>query len=422
MRQEFKFIVLALLLVTSSLGWDSFHLTAQANSEIKNKITEVQRERDQKQDEAKKTEEEIKKVAEEIKSINEEIQKIDHEVATTSQNIRTKRVEIEEVRAHIETLRAEIVELEERIAERDSLLKERARTMYQTGGGSINYLEVILGAKSFGDFLDRVSALSVIAQQDRNIIEAHIADQVQLEETKAEVEGKLQALENHLAELETLMADLEAKRAQKDDLMNRLEEKEGTLNDDLVSLEQADEILRSQESALKKELAEYERREAARRAQSVSRSGSQTLHSTPAVTGAGFMRPATGSVTSTFGPRASFGGKMHYGIDIGKNGRSGDVPIVSVQDGTVVSARYMNGYGNTVIIAHYVDGKLITTLYGHLESYNVSSGERVSKGQSIGTMGNTGASYGAHLHFEVHEGGWNGAKSNAVNPLSYIPN
>lgn len=48
------------------------------------------------------------------------------------------------------------------------------------------------------------------------------------------------------------------------------------------------------------------------------------------------------------------------------------------------------------------------------------SGAVVSKGQRIGTMGNTGDSYGQHLHFELHKGSWNAAKSNAVNPLAYM--
>ena len=104
---------------------------------------------------------------------------------------------------------------------------------------------------------------------------------------------------------------------------------------------------------------------------------------------------------------------MHHGIDIGKNGRSGDVPIVAVQDGTVVNASYSSSYGNMVIISHVVNGKQVSTLYAHLERLDVSAGQSVSKGQQLGLMGNTGQSFGAHLHFEVHGGGWNGAKLNS---------
>lgn len=418
------FRLLVTITLCGLLGFTTVAETALANSDLKNRISNVQKEQEQKNVEKKEKEKELAKVEQELKQLDAEIKKIDQEVAKTNQEIREKRTEIEKLRDQIEALQEEIAVLEARIAERDKLLKDRARSMYQSGG-SVDYLEVLFGAKSFGDFLDRVNALTVIAQQDRTIIEAHIADQTELEEAKKEEEEKLSSLEVHLEELETLMANLEDQRAQKDTLIAKLEEKEIDLYSDIDKLENESDILKSQEAALQNELAAYERQQmqVANQGQTPSRGGgSSYVHSKPAITNAGFMRPATGSITSGFGPRSFSGGRMHYGVDIGKNGRSGDVPVVAVQDGTVVNAQYMNGYGNTVIIAHYVDGQLITTLYAHLESSSVSSGQRVSKGQTIGIMGNTGRSFGAHLHFEVHEGGWNGAKSNAVNPLNYIPN
>lgn len=51
----------------------------------------------------------------------------------------------------------------------------------------------------------------------------------------------------------------------------------------------------------------------------------------------------------------------------------------------------------------------------------VNAGDVVSKGQRIGTMGNTGDSTGQHLHFELHKGPWNQAKSNAINPIGIVP-
>ncbi|MCL7746680.1 murein hydrolase activator EnvC family protein [Halalkalibacter alkaliphilus] len=443
MKRKVGLIAVAVLLTVGSFGWGPFNETASANSELRNKISDVEQEQAENRDQAQKTQAELDKLASEMKELTDEIEKIDHEVAETNQKVREKRAEIEEVRETIEELQEEIAILEERIAERDELLKERARSMYQSGG-QINYIEVILGAQSFSDFLDRVSALTVIAQQDRNILDAHIADHYALEEAKEQVEIQLEKLEGHLEQLETLMAELEAQRQQKDRVMKQLEQKEGELHADLGALEDEAGILRAQERALKQELAEFEaaeerRKKAEAEAQAqaqASRSGSSSssssssgsssngssqVHSAPPVTNSGFMRPATGTITSQFGPRATFGGRMHYGIDIGKNGRTGDVPVVAVQDGTVVRSYYSSSYGNTVIIAHQVNGQLVTTLYAHLENREVSNGQRVSKGQRLGMMGNTGQSFGPHLHFEVHEGGWNGAKSNAVDPLRYIP-
>ncbi|WP_100374018.1 murein hydrolase activator EnvC family protein [Bacillus sp. FJAT-45037] len=470
MRRRIGLVAAAALLTFSLFGPYPSTDVAFANSELKNKISDVQREQNQNNEKANKTEAELAEIEREMQAVNDEMREIDQQMSETNQKLREKRAEIEQTREQIEDLQVEIVVLEERIAERDELLKERARSMYQSGG-SINYLEVVLGARDFGDFLDRVSALTVIAQQDRNILDAHIEDQYALEAAKEEVEEQLQNLEEQLMELEELSAQLEEQRQEKDRLLGQLEQQEDELHTDLGNLEDENSILKEQEATLKQQLADYEaeqerkRKEAerleaerkaqeeatakaaaesaaaARAAQSAaatqqttsrssgsssnsnanSNASSNTQHSAPAATSSGFMRPATGSVTSTYGPRTSFGGRMHHGIDIGKNGRSGDVPIVAVGDGQVVRAYYSNSYGNTVLISHIVDGRQITTLYAHLENLEVRDGQTVSKGQRLGMMGNTGRSFGPHLHFEVHEGGWNGAKSNSVDPFKYIP-
>ncbi|WEG16538.1 peptidoglycan DD-metalloendopeptidase family protein [Alkalihalophilus pseudofirmus] len=451
MRRRIGLVAAAAILTFSSFGFSPKMDVAHANSELKQQISDVQREQQQNSEKATQTEAELEKIEAELESVNAEMQEIDEQMSETNQKIREKRGEIEETRAHIEELQEEIAILEERIAERDELLKDRARSMYQSGG-SIDYLEVILGSKDFGDFLDRVSALTVIAQQDRSILEAHMEDHLALEEAKETVESELANLEQQLIELEELSAELEAQRQEKDRLLGQLEQKEGELHTDLGNLDNENEILKQQQAALEQQLAEYEAEQerkrqeeekrkaeeaaaaAAASQQSTSRSSgsssnsssssnasNNTQHSAPAVTNSGFMRPATGTITSTYGPRATFGGRMHHGIDIGKNGRTGDVPIVAVADGQVVQSYYSSSYGNTVLISHMVNGQQITTLYAHLENREVSTGDRVSKGQRLGMMGNTGRSFGPHLHFEVHEGGWNNAKSNSVDPLKYIP-
>lgn len=136
----------------------------------------------------------------------------------------------------------------------------------------------------------------------------------------------------------------------------------------------------------------------------------------PAITDGGtFMRPATGTITSSYGYRDFNGGSFHNGVDIGENGRSNDVP------GYVVRSYYSKTYGNTVILEHKIDGTTFQTLYAHMENRAVISGQTVSKGQFLGNMGNTGSSFSAHLHFELHSPAWNGSKSNKLNPTLYVP-
>ena len=109
--------------------------------------------------------------------------------------------------------------------------------------------------------------------------------------------------------------------------------------------------------------------------------------------------------TSGFGPRW---GRMHEGTDFAAAYGS---PIYSTADGVVTFAGWSNGYGRLVKIQHEFG---IETRYAHQSQLMVKVGQRVSRGQQIGAMGNSGRSTGTHLHYEVRIGG------KAVNPMTYI--
>ncbi|WP_244404819.1 M23 family metallopeptidase [Saccharococcus caldoxylosilyticus] len=86
--------------------------------------------------------------------------------------------------------------------------------------------------------------------------------------------------------------------------------------------------------------------------------------------------------------------------------KSGDVPVVAAASGTVSKSYYSDSYGNVVFIRHTINGTQYETVYAHLRSRAVSEGQTVSQGQFIGYMGNTGESFGQHLHFEIHKPYW----------------
>ena len=105
-------------------------------------------------------------------------------------NIDRVEAEIDQTTDEIEALHSSIKELENKIAERDVVLRERVQAM-QIKGGTIDYLDVLLGANSFSDFIDRFSAVSTLMDADRTIMKEQAEDQEQLEEEKAIVEQKL---------------------------------------------------------------------------------------------------------------------------------------------------------------------------------------------------------------------------------------
>ena len=109
--------------------------------------------------------------------------------------------------------------------------------------------------------------------------------------------------------------------------------------------------------------------------------------------------------TSGFGPRW---GRMHAGTDF-----AGPVgtPIYATADGVVKHAGWASGYGRLIKIQHEFG---IETRYAHLNAMDVTVGQRVSRGERIGAMGNSGRSTGPHLHYEVRVNG------DPVNPMTYI--
>lgn len=139
---------------------------------------------------------------------------------------------------------------------------------------------------------------------------------------------------------------------------------------------------------------------------------------TPA-TSKGWIKPVQGNITSPFHehrkPPKYKKDYFHDALDVGANQGT---PIKCPYNGTVVSAYYNGGYGNYILINHgqNAEGVQITSAYGHLSKFNVASNQKVYQGDVIGYVGNTGNSFGAHLHFEVME---NGRK---VNPNKYVGN
>ncbi|MGS2778300.1 murein hydrolase activator EnvC family protein [Robertmurraya sp. GLU-23] len=392
--------------------------------DLKEEKGEIDSKQNSVESEIDETEEKVNSLKSEQAKLDAEIKELDSSITKAEEQMLAKQKEISETETQIAALKEEIKVLEERIAKRNELLKNRARS-FQENGSMISYIDVLTGARDFSEFIDRVELVATLMEADRDILREHKADKDQLETSKRDLEKKAESLQVMLKEIETLKQNLNTQKEEKDKLMASLQLEEEELENYKMNLEEEAQLLSSQESAIQKAIELEKKNQAAKQAQNAVSSGGGTSASAPAtsapsvsappVSNGSFTRPTSGVLTSGFGSRW---GANHFGVDIAQKGT---VPVVSAADGVVMNSYYSSSYGNVVFISHSIEGQVYTTVYAHMSSRLVSTGQTVSKGQQIGYQGNTGQSFGQHLHFELHKGSWNAGKTNAINPIGIVP-
>lgn len=350
--------------------------------------------------------------AEQAEQRQEELQdEIDQNERQQSAEMEKKRAideEVSQVQAQIDQLDAQIAQSNEKIAQKEEELaaaeaesnqqnqayQERVKLMVEQG--PVTYLEVLLSAKSFADFLIRADVVQQVAEYDSQLL------------------NTLKEKEQAIADIKT---ELEAERAGTQALLDESNQHKQTLDARLAESQQIMKDLEADQAKLKAEQEQAQRDEEAARAEIAAalrrRASSGSSSATSVYTGGTFRWPTdqTTLVTSDYSMRThpTLGVyKQHTGIDIGA---SYGTDVLAGGDGTVLISGWNNAYGWMVVIDH---GGGVTTLYGHNSKLLVSAGEQVSRGQVIAKVGSTGYSTGPHIHFEVNVNG------SAVNPWNYL--
>ena len=383
-----KRIINKLILVAASLSLTLLPKGVLAETLPNTKIKSIQDKRVKVQEEAQKAKNEMDQLKDQQKLLVNSLDSINLSIENAKIKMSQKEAEIINGKKVIEELQAEIEGFQKRLDQRQVIINNRLITIQKSGGNN-SYLNVIFDAKSFGDLVQRINAIGKFMNADQDIVKDQRNDLEKVELKKKDLMLTQNKLENDKKDLQNIELTLVNQETQMKAILSKLKDDVNEKEKDILSLEEQENLLKEQEKAIKA---------------ASSNSGSN------------FTRPAEGYVSSGFGYR-SFDHETHFGVDIAKNGST---PIVSVANGVVIRAYQSSSYGNVVFITHNIKGKVFTSVYAHMQKYQVSTGQTVSKGQKIGTMGNTGHSFGQHLHFELHDGQWNEAKSNAVNPAKYI--
>ncbi len=414
-----------------------------AGAEAQDDVDDLREQREETRRDAAEVAAEIDALNAEDQDLVEALAAIDAHIALQEEKVDSARVAIEEAARAARAARREAEALGVEIDGVRARLRERAVEAYvgpRSGQfeefDNADLMESAL-RRSFldeivGDEYELVDQLrpKVAAQSDA----ARLADELVAEVAREEAE-----LEARLAELEVAREEADRLRLEVQDRISEWE----ALGDELAAADAAiaEEIRRLEaEAARLAAEAEAEARriaeeEAARRAaeeaaaaeaaeaaddeadptEAADEEEAAAEPTTDAEAPGDFTithRPVPGVITSPYGERVHpiFGRvRTHYGIDF--DGDTGD-PIVAAAGGTVLSAGWRTGYGNTVVISH---GSGFTTVYAHQTDVAVSAGDVVAGGELIGWVGSTGWSTGPHLHFEVRVEGV------AVDPDPYLP-
>jgi len=319
-----------------------------------------------------------------LDSLSEQKRLIDEAADEAIAEHKARRAELNETLARLEENEEKLAAAEIEYDRKSTALGKRVRDIYING--QISYVDVLFGAKDFADLLTRMDLLKRVIKQDYDLVH--------------------EVLEQRNAML-ALKEALERDKAAQEPLEKKAREARLAM-EDKVAAQQAliDQMKYDKETIDRKQ--DEARAASERITRMLQRSGLRNLP----VQGSGAMIwPLTGPITSPFGWRThpiTGAQRFHSGIDIG--GDYGD-PIYAAQAGTVEYAGWISGYGNAVIINH---GGGISTLYGHCQSLDVSTGQSVAQGELIAECGSTGNSTGPHCHFEVRVSG------EPVNPLEYL--
>lgn len=334
--------------------------------------------------------------------IEEQIELKEQEIAVNDNLIDALDSELYENSTAIANREQEIADREKAIESRFAALKERLRIVAKTG--NMSTLQMLFDTDNYVDYLLKSKILEKIAANDQRLIG-------EMEEEIADINGEKKVLESDRAtlnsrkeELLVVKAAADEDRAELEDLYAQAKSAVVDIQDDIDYVD--NEIAYTQEQA---EALEAEIQEILRRASQSSNANNQAYH------GGSMYWPSSSCtlVTDTFGWRILDGSSnFHGGIDIACPGSAYGCDILAAEDGTVVYVNaydsWGSGWGYYIIVDHGLDsyGCRITTLYAHCSAIYVSEGQSVTGGQTcLGAIGNTGWSYGSHLHFEVREDG-----------------
>lgn len=329
--------------------------------------------------------------ADEKNELQRNIQVIQNEESILQEQVDISQQMLDTVTAQLNELTTQLGDEQVKLENYKQLYAQRVRANYEAG--QVSYLEVLLSAGSFSEYLTRIDLVEQIMDYDNKLMDN---------------------MKTCISDIETTITEVDAKRAEQQEVQDQLDAQMAELTAKEYELQCAiDEITANEiEWAARSEEANAELDE--------SLTALDELIAASGGTAPGVLDwpcPGHTLITDYWGRRPNpFGDGYvgHNGVDIG-------VPtgteVYAMASGTVISQYYDSGVGNLIIIDH---GGGLSTRFYHLSESLVSVGDYVERGQLVAYSGNTGwQTTGPHLHFEVRVYDPDVGYSVSVDPLDY---
>lgn len=375
-------------------------------------LSEAQQEKKTLENDLQKAKELIDSLKGSKEDIQSEVEKLDKQLNEISGKVKELESQLSKKRQEIANTESALNKAKEQEKKQYRNMKKRIQFMYENGQTS--YVEMLLSADSFTDFLNAVEYITQISQYDRKMLKEYQNMQVTIADTQKTLEtdyASLQSLQAKVQEEKQAVAALEsAKKGELNDVADDLTDAQTVAKAYEAEIQAQNEVIAQIQAAQKRaaeQQAAQQQAQAAEENQGATDAAGENQNTAQNTTPSGngqstgsmmWPCPSSKRVTSDYGPRTSptnGASSNHKGIDIGA---AYGADIVAADGGTVLVATYSSNVGNYVIIDH---GGGLCTVYMHASSLTVSAGQTVSKGQVIAKVGSTGISTGNHLHFGV---------------------
>jgi murein DD-endopeptidase MepM/ murein hydrolase activator NlpD len=325
----------------------------------------------------------------EVNQLIKKIKNLESQIDAYKTQIKLVDKQIAEQDRKITELNTEIVAKEKELESIIAKLKKRMKAITKTGNYSS--FQLLMSMDNYTDYLLKSKVIESVSAHDKALCDKAEQEKAQISQKKAEVEQEKKETEEAKGELLSLKGGLDKQFGSLDALYKTAQKKQDALEKKQNTYEKRLAAIKKSEEELDREIAAL------------------LNNTTPSTTYGGSMywpAPTVKVISSQYGTRWN---RLHGGTDIA-NGRALGEPIVAAANGTVIKVQKLHySYGNFCMVDHGFDakGRRIVTLYAHMRyAPSVVVGQQVVGGQTqLGVIGNTGNSFGAHLHFEVHVDG-----------------